>query len=117
MNTTLKQDYEAFAQCADEAPEGCYESAKALHALISATMASLMESVRSHGLQVDTCDRAFELEAAIYGYVRSSNPDATVFPTAEGFGRSLNGPARERVLENAIAGRNLLRRASGAQGS
>ena len=67
-----------------------------------------MREVRGLGLKADTCDLIFEVEAAIYDYLRRSNPEAAVFPTAEGFGSSMDGPARERVLEQAARDRAFL---------
>ena len=98
MNMNLRTALEHFKHCAADAPKGCYEEAKRINNVIDNFCSSLMRDVRALGLKADACDLIFDVEAAIYDYVRRSNPDATVFPTAEGFGASLTGPSRERVL-------------------
>lgn len=109
MDRNLLTALENFKQCADEAPEGCYEEAKRLNRVIGGACTSLMQEIRGLELKADTCDLIFVVEAAIYDYVRRSNPDATVFAAAEGFGSSLIGPARERVLAQALSDRDFLR--------
>ena len=89
--------------------EGCYEEAKAIDAAIGEACDNLMRALRALGLKASAADLAFDREAAIYDYTRRSNPDATVFPTAEGFGSGLNGPVRERVLGQAARSRDFPR--------
>lgn len=98
-----------FERCADEAPEGTFEEAKEVAELIAEAVNDLMEGLRSRGLLADNCDGIRLVEAVIYGYMKDSNPDATVFATAEGFGAALGGPARERVLAQAVRDRDFLR--------
>jgi hypothetical protein len=110
MNThQLRNALSDFKSCADQAPEGCYDHAKELNAAIGEACRSIMSELRALGLKASPNDLAFDLEAAIYDYAKRSNPDATVFPTAEGFGSSLAGPARERVLAQATQYRDALR--------
>lgn len=109
MNRSLVTALLNFKQCAEEAPEGCYDQAKALNEVIGNACDDLMRELRALGLKASAADFAFELEGAMYDYARKSNPDATVFPTAEGFGAGLNGPARERVLAKAASNRDFLR--------
>lgn len=97
-----------FERCADEAPKGTYEQAKQVAELIRALTKGLIHDLRAMGLEADTCDGIREVEAVIYGYIKQSNPAGTVFPTAEGFGLSLDGPARECVLAQAVRDRDLL---------
>lgn len=97
-----------FERCADEAPRGTYEQAKRLVELIGETAQSLIGRLRECGLEANTCDGIREVEAVIYGYIKDSNPDATVFPTGEGFGESMGGPARDRVLAQTIEARDFL---------
>jgi hypothetical protein len=104
----IKQALEDFKRCAEDAPEGCYEDAKRLNDLIGGSVDALMRDIRAMGLKADACDRAFQLEAMIYAYVKESNPDSTIFPTAEGFGASMSGVARERVLSQAERDRDCL---------
>lgn len=109
MNTTeLRNALSNFKSCADQAPEGCYENARDLNEAIKEACTGFMRELRALGLKANACDMAFDLEAALYDYAKRSNPDATVFPTAEGFGSSMDRPERERVLAQAIRNRDLL---------
>jgi len=109
MSREMQSALSNFKRCVEEAPEGTYEEAKRLNAVIGGAVDQLMRDLRALGLKADTCDRAFELEAAMYAYAKQSNPDATVFPVSEGFGSSMDGPARERVLAQAALNRDFLR--------
>ena len=109
IDHALRNALTNFKACADEAPEGCYEDAKALNAVIGEACDNLMRELCALGLKASASDLAFDLEAAIYDYARRSNPCATVFPTAEGFGSGMSGPARERVLAQAASSRDFLR--------
>lgn len=109
IDYTTREALGNFKACADEAPEGCYEDAKALNAVIGQTCDNLMRELRALGLKASGNDLAFDLEAAVYAYAKACNPDATVFPLAEGFGSGMNGPARERVMAQAIRSRDLFR--------
>ena len=109
MDEQLNNALDNFKRCGAEAPEGCYEDAKALNAVIGEACVGVMRELRALGLRSNPCDLAFDLEAAIYNYAKRSNPNATVFTTAEGFGASLGGPARERVLNQAVRDRDFLR--------
>lgn len=104
----MKTDLANFKRCAEDAPEGTYEEAKRLNAIIGDAVDRLMRDLRAMGLKADACDRAFELEAAMYAYAKKSNPDATVFPVSEGFGSSMDGPERGRVLAQAASNRSFL---------
>lgn len=106
-NTAL----ENFKRCADDAPEGMHAQAKALDAVIGEACINLMKDVRALGLKANNCDLIYEVEAAMYDYVKRSNPDATLFPLAEGFGAAMAGEARERVLVQATRDRDYLRSA------
>ena len=101
-------DLKKLKACADMAPAGTYEDAKALNEVIGDAVDNLMRELRALGLKADNCDRAFELEAAIYAYVKASNPGGTIFTTAEGFGDAMSGPARERVIAQAARDRDFL---------
>lgn len=108
MSREMQNALSNFKRCAEEAPEGTYEEAKCLNNVIGGAVDQLMRDLRAMGLNADASDRAFELEAAIYAYVKQSNPDATVFPVSEGFGSSMDGPERERVLAQAASNRDFL---------
>lgn len=99
MNREQIKDFENFRRCAEEAPDGAYEQAKQLNQLIGDTCDRFIRELREAGLLADNCDRIFEIEVALYNYTKASNPEACVFPTAEGFGEAMEGPARNRVLK------------------
>jgi len=93
-----KAAFEDFCQCVDNAPVGTYLDAKELRTTIGDTADALMNDVRGLGLKANNCELIYAVEAAIYDYVKQSNPDSNLFALAEGFGASMDGPARERVL-------------------
>lgn len=97
-----------FKQCADDAPEGTYSEAKAVNTLIGDTTDDLIRGLHALGLKANNCDLIYAIESAIYQYVKLSNPESTVFPTAEGFGEAMDSPARDRVLASAAADRDFL---------
>jgi hypothetical protein len=104
----LRLNFDHFDQCANEAPNGVHDQAKAIREVIGKTVDSFMASLRELGLQVDTCDRARAVEAMLYAYAKESNPDYPEFYTAEGFGEAMNGEARERVLAQSVQNRDFL---------
>jgi len=107
----LNEAWSNFQRCAEEAPAGIYEQAKAIAKRIDDTARELFTSLRDMGMKADACDRIREVEAVIYGYVKDSNPGASVFTTAEGFGASLDDPVlRARVLAQATNDRDEIAR-------
>lgn len=98
-----------FKRCAEDTPKGTYEDTKNLNNTIGDAVDQLMRDIRALGLKADGCDRAFALEAAIYTYVKQSNPDSSLFAVAEGFGSSMDGPARDRVIAQAERDRDFIR--------
>lgn len=109
MDRRIESALNNFKSCAENAPEGTYEEAKKLNDVIGNAVDDLMGAIKDLGLKADNCDRAFELEAAIYDYVKRSNPESTIFPVSEGFGSSMDTPARERVIAQAESNRDFLR--------
>lgn len=108
---TTRDDLNALANfkaCAEAAPARCHLQAKAVEALIGATCETFMRDLRDMGLRANPNDLAFELEAALYRFAKQSNPMDSTFASAEGFGAAMAGPARERVLESAVADRDFL---------
>lgn len=95
------QSFENFRQCVSDSPEGTYEAAKELSSVIGDACDNLMKEIRMLGLKADNCDLIYHVEATIYDYVKRSNPESTLFPVSEGFGKSMDGPARERVIAQA----------------
>lgn len=100
-----------FTRCCDDAPEGTYQDAKALKAVIDDATDGLMRDIVALGLKANNCDLIYAIESAIYQYVKCSNPDATLFPISEGFGEAMDGKARDRVLAQTILDRDFLRSA------
>ena len=99
----LNASWSDFERCAEEAPAGTYAQAKAIAEMIESHANALIKELHALGMKADTCDGVREVEALMYGYIRDSNPDAPIFPTAEGFGQAMEGPARERVLAQAAS--------------
>lgn len=95
--------------CADAAPDGSYDTAKAVCALVSDTADDLMTALNELGLAADGCDAARTLEACIYHYIVESNPRAGDLVAGEGFGQALNGPAAERIVAQAQRDVDFLR--------
>jgi len=92
MNNRLNAALLDFKRCADEdAPNGEHSEAKALNSVIGDACNQLMSDVRALGLKANACDLIFNLEAAIYEYVKRSNPDQALFSAAEDFGASADG--------------------------
>lgn len=104
-----------FRRCAEEAPDGCFEEARALSDVISEASAFLMRDLRAIGLEAVSGDAALNLEAAIYAYARASNPGESMFEAAESFGASMASPEREQVNAAAVVARDQVRRPPKAQ--
>jgi hypothetical protein len=103
-----KASLEHFLSCVEDAPEGTFEEAKQASLLIRACVDDLVHGLRAMGMHAGGGDSIFELEALIYDFAKRSNPSATVFSSAEGFGVAMAGPARERVLAQAQSERDAL---------
>lgn len=97
----MNNDYQMFRTCAEEAPDGAYQQAKDIAALLGDTCDQFMRDLRALGLKANNCDLIYAVESGLYDYVKKSNPDATVFPTAEGFGAAMDSPAHARVWRQA----------------
>ncbi|UTC28913.1 hypothetical protein MARCHEWKA_04010 [Brevundimonas phage vB_BpoS-Marchewka] len=95
--------------CAQDAPEGAYEDAKALNAFFAATFVHLRGELVALGLALDNSDGYREFEAVLYGLIKDSNPDCTTFAVSEGFGSAMDGPARDRVIAQAAGNIATLR--------
>ncbi len=108
MNESIKTALSHFRTCVEDAPTGTYLDAKQLAGVIGEACDSLIKEVRRIGLKADNCDLIFAVEAALYDYVKRSNPDAGLFPIAEGFGAAMDTEARERVIANAERNRDCI---------
>lgn len=104
----LNDRFSNFENCADEAPAGAFEHAKAIRATIGQAADDLIAATRALGLKADNCDRIREVEIMLYDYLRASNPNNPMFIEAEAFGEAVNGPARERVLAQCARDTALL---------
>jgi len=109
LTTTITQ-FQRLARCVEEAPRATYVDAKNLRTLIGDAFDAFNASLREAGLAVDNTDKAFELEAHMYEYVKRCNPEAYFLMTAEGFGHHIDGPARERILQNLRESRETVMR-------
>ncbi len=108
MNEAMKTALRNLHSCVQDAPIGTHQDAKQVASVIGKACDILIDDVRSMGLKADNCDLIFAVEAALYDYVKRSNPGATIFPAAEGFAESLNSEDRERVIASAERDRDFL---------
>lgn len=99
----LNRQLENLEACAENAPEGAYQQAKDLSTFFGDTFRHLQSELAAQGLMLDNADGYREFEAVLYGLIKASNPEATMFAVSEGFGSAMDGPARERVIEQARA--------------
>ena len=89
--------------CAENAPDGAYDHAKQISAFLGETFDHLRTELAAIGLKLDNSDKYREFEAVLYGLIKDSNPECYTFPVSEGFGSSMDGPARERVIAQAAS--------------
>lgn len=89
--------------CVENAPDGTFEFEKRARTAIGDITDTLLRKTRALNLNAPSCDQIREVEAVIYGYLREANP--LTFAPAEGFGRAMDSPARERVI--AQSAKNL----------
>jgi hypothetical protein len=78
-----------FQALAELSQPGVFDKAGALNELLQETTNSFMRELRALGLKADTCDHAYRLEAALYAYVRASNPANGMLAQAEACGLDL----------------------------
>lgn len=108
-NRDANQRLSNLEQCAQEAPEGTYQLAKDVVALIEEASRDLMKNLKALGLKAPGDDRLRNLEVATFGYIADCNPEAYSLITGEAFGEHIQGPARERVMAGCIRDRDFLR--------
>lgn len=96
-------------RCAEIAPEGTYNRAKDAAQAINDASQGILDSLRRYGFKVHNDDRLRDLEAQIYGYLVTANPEEYGLITAEGFGEHVDGPAGGRVLAQVTRDRDSLR--------
>lgn len=107
-NRALNDQLTNLETCAEKAPEGTYVEAKAVAELVGDTSNALLAALESLGMKANNGDGLRDLEAAVYGYVKASNPEAYFLPAAEGFGVAMGTEAAERVLAQTIEERDRL---------
>lgn len=100
-STQQSNEYFRFQTAVSETPESSFERSRQLADLISEQMRQLMNGLRGLSFAASPNDPAFELEAAMYAFVKQSNPDCSELVSAEGLGTHLQGPRerRDRALE------------------
>jgi hypothetical protein len=107
-NRELSNRLSNLEACAERAPEGTYEPAKAAAETIGAIATAILHEFRDQGFKAFDDDRLRDIEAALYGYLLECNPDESELITAEGFGEEISGPARARVIRQTIRDRDAL---------
>jgi hypothetical protein len=100
-------------RCAELAPAGTYERAKAAKAVIDEVADSIFTICKAHGFKLRGMDGYRDIEAQLYVLLADSNPDEYGLITGEGFGAAMDGPARERVLAQTVRDRDALTRILG----
>jgi len=94
--------FNAFAEGVDLAPPGTHVLASNVRTAIGDAADDFMRAVRALGLQADSCDLIHAVEVAMYDYVKASNLESNALVLAEGFGDAMSGPARDRVMAQAL---------------
>lgn len=96
-------------RCAEMAPAGTYETATRAALTVDEAIESVRKIFQGNGFKANGSDPCRDLEAAIYGFLTTSNPHyASDFAASEGFGEHIDGPAGDRVLAQTIANRDSL---------
>jgi hypothetical protein len=101
QNRQLNDRLSRLQRCAELAPEGTYTEAKSAAQAVDEAIEAVRSIMREHGFKVNGTDPCRDLEAAVYGYLLISNPDAYGLITGEGFGEHVDGPAGERIMAQA----------------
>lgn len=105
--------YAQLAKCASTAPEGAFQEAKITLAFVNDAVSAIMGGLLQGGLSASIGQPYTELQAAIYAYIRRSNPNRVVFSTMEYWGENIDGAdgaaMKERVKAalSAFAPENL----------
>lgn len=109
MNNPENVSLKNLRSCVENAPEGTYKEAKRIVGVLNDAMDAVQQAFREENLLADNCDLAFALEAAMYKYLKGSNPSLMLsLSICEGFGDSSTGPAKERVIAGAQRDRDFL---------
>lgn len=112
LNRRLAEDYSNFRTAMEDAPQGTFQKARDLFALVDSIMEDMLVAASVRGFKTDKCDRCFETEATIFDFLSYSNPDiANEVNLAITLGEQLrNGGLRERerILANLTSDRDFL---------
>ena len=106
-NKSNRQHFSNLDSCADAAPEGTYERAKEIVTAVNELTDAVLARAKELGLAAPNGDQIENVCGAIYGYIRDAN--ILEVAAAEGFGRHVHGPARDRIISQAAANRDFLR--------
>lgn len=107
-NHALNERLSNLEACAENAPDGTYESAKEIASLVGDLSNAVLRGLRETGHGARNDDALRDLEASIYGYIIASNPNADFLVAAEAFGEQSQGPVGERVIAQATRDRDAL---------
>lgn len=108
-NRELHERLSNLQACAEHAPEGTYERAKEAAGVINDCAESIFEIFKAAGFKLNGDDRFRDIEAALYGLMRESNPTEYQLDTGEGFGRVMGTDAKSRVIRQAESDRDALK--------
>lgn len=107
-NRELNNRLSNLQACAEHAPEGTYERAKAAAEVINDCAESVFAIFKAAGFKLAGNDRFRDIEAALYGLMRESNPTEYQLDTGEGFGYAMGTEARSRVIRQTERDRDAL---------
>ena len=96
-------------ECARHAPEGTYERAKQAAEVINDCAESIFEIFKAAGFKLNGDDRFRDIESALYGLMRDSNPTEYQLDTGEGFGYAIGTEAKGRVISQTLRDRDALK--------
>lgn len=107
-NRAMSDRLSNLQACAEHAPEGTFERAKQAVGVINECAESIFEIFKQSGFKLAGDDRFRDIEAALYGLMRESNPIDYQLDTGEGFGAAMGTEAQARVIAQAKRDRDFL---------
>lgn len=84
--------FRSLCRCVETAPEGAFAEAKAMRDYVNDAACAIQKGLLDGGVNASIMHEMDELKAAIYAYIRKSNPDRIVFSTIEYWGANIDGP-------------------------
>ncbi len=97
--------FASVCRCVETAPEGAFVEAKVMRDYVNDAACAIQKGLLDGGIDASIMHEMDELKAAIYAYIRKSNPDRVVFSTIEYWGANIDGPdgpAMRARVEGAI---------------